>query len=187
MLIASKNDGAPFTLAVMGASFTFTPITRPMIMRARRMARPVLADSEGGDDLLDEFGSAVSHSLLMEGMIGWGDVALPVAEGEDAEGTIGVDGQPYRLLDCTPENKALLFADPVVFDALDAAYVAPFVTRTRELAKNAPAGSSDGISSRVTPAPDTAASPAAGESGAASARTGKKRSRTKRSSSPSTR
>lgn len=179
MLIASKSDGQPFTLQVMDASFTFTPITRPMIMRARRAARPVLADGAGGEDALDEFGSAVSQSLIMEGLIAWEAVSLPLADDEECEAPIEVDGVRYRALDCTPENKALLLADAVIFDALDAAYVAPFVTRER--AKNVPAGSSDGTSSRVTPAQTTARSRARGKSGAKPARTGDTRSKTKKS------
>lgn len=180
MLIASKHDGQPFTLAVMGANFTFTPITRPMIMRARRAARPVLAEAAGGEDALDEFGSAVSQSLITEGLIGWEGVALPLAEGEECEIPVEVEGVRYRQLDCTPENKALLLADAVIFDALDTAYVAPFVTRER--AKNAPAGSSDGTSSRVTPVQTTARSHARGKSAAKPARTGRTRSKTKKSS-----
>lgn len=184
MIIAQKPATGPVTHTIMGGDFFFAPITRPMIMRARRAASTASDASATESAFLDDVGNAVSHALIMEGLLGWahGAAALPVEDDDVAENDeiVEVDGARYRLLPFSDENKALLLADSIIFDAFDVAYVLPFVTRER--AKNAPAGSSDGISSRVTPAPITAASPAQGRRGAKRARTASTRSKTKKSS-----
>ncbi|OWK29210.1 hypothetical protein [Sphingomonas dokdonensis] len=187
MIIAQKPATGPFLLTIMGGAFTFAPITRPMLMRARRWASSGATSAGAASDdsaFLDDVGNAVSLALLTEGLIGWehGAAALPVGDDEDVGDAeiVEVDGLRYRILPFSPENKALLLSDAVIFDAFDTAYVLPFVMRER--AKNVPAGSSDGISSRVTPAKDTAAPRAAAKSGAKRARTGNTRSRTKKSS-----
>lgn len=184
MIIAQKPAEGPFTLNIMGGDFTFTPITRPMVMRARRAASEAATAADTSDDgaFLDDVGDSVSRALLMEGLIGWehGSAAVPAGDDEQGEDIAEADGVRYRILPYSPENKALLLSDAMIFDAFDTAYVLPFVTRER--AKNVQAGSSNGTSPKVTPAKTTAGRRAAGKSVAKPARTANSRSKTRKSS-----
>lgn len=175
---------------VMGADFLFAPIDRPMLIRARRAAREV-SRAEAGDeavsaiDMIEDMGDAMSRALILEGLKGWRHVAT-AALGEDGQPRTDKEGDPvFHVLAFTPENVALVLSDPVIFEAIDAAYVAPFVLRERERAEpgNAFAASPTGTGEAATPASDTATSPAkhSEDSAAESAPTSSKsRGRSKR-------
>ena len=112
----------------MGAEVLFAPIDRSMLMRARRAARNVSA-SEGEDDgtsaidMLEEMGDAMSRALITEGAQDWRGVCLMADEGDEGAG----EAMPFSAV-----NLAMALADPVTFEAFDAAYVVPFVTAERE-------------------------------------------------------
>ena len=135
MIIAQKPATGPVTLHVLGIPFTFAPITRLMVLRARRAASGTSVSPDDRASVLDEVGAAVSHALMMEGLIGWdqGSAALPVADGHDLEGAeiVEDEGVRYRILPYSEESNALPLADPIIFDAFDTADVTPFVTRER--------------------------------------------------------
>ncbi len=160
MLVAQKAQTEPVWTPVMGASVLFAPITRPMLRRARRAALEALGveGTDGGEtatvaEQMEELGDALSHALIMAGAQNWRDVCMMA--GDDDTG-------PGVALDCTPENKAMLLADALTFEAFDAAYVVPYVQRERERAapgkESSP--SQDGISTQATGEPTTAGSPA---------------------------
>ena len=160
MLIVPAKPAEPEWRPVMGAQVLFAPIDRPMLRRARRAAIATLGDVQPQTDdeatlaeQLADLGDALSHALLMAGILDWRDVC--VMTDDDDAGT----GEP---LDCSDEAKARLLADGLVFEAFDAAYVIPFVTRERERAapgKGSPL-SSDGIGTKVKAESDTVPSPA---------------------------
>ncbi len=167
MLIAPAKPAEPEWIAVMGAQVRFAPIDRPMLRRARRAAAAALETDESAvsdDAAVDEqfgaLGDALSLALLMAGILDWRDVC--VMANDDDTGT----GEP---LPCTDETKARLLADPLVFEAFDAAYVVPFATRERERAapgKGLPL-SPNGTSVKEKEATGTAPSPAKARAAAA--------------------
>ncbi|WP_271300637.1 hypothetical protein [Sphingomonas sp. CV7422] len=168
----------------MGAQVLFAPIDRAGLRRARRAALAVLgrdehegSESGSAEEQVAELGDALSHALLMQGIIDWKDVCL-MADGDDAG--------PGEVLECTDENKALVLSDPLTFEAFDAAYVIPFVVRER--AKNAFAASPSGTGAAATEASDIAPSPAtpAPKAGAKRAPTARKPRRTKMQKSSGT-
>ena len=160
MLVARRPQTEPVWTPVMGASVLFAPITRPMLRRARRVALEALgvAGNEDGEaasvaEQMEELGDALSHALILAGAQDWRDVCM--MSDDDDTGT-GV------ALDYTPKNLAMLLADPLTFEAFDAAYVIPFVQLERERAapgkESSP--SQDGISTQATGDPITVGSPA---------------------------
>lgn len=159
MLVARKQLTEPVWTPVMGATVLFAPITRPMLRRARRAALEVLG--VGGDangetasvsEQMEELGDALSHALIVAGVQEWRDVCVMSDDSDTGA------GDP---LDCTPGNLTMLLADPLIFEAFDAAYVIPFVQRERERAapgkESSP--SQDGISTQATGELITAGSP----------------------------
>ncbi len=173
MLVAPSKPAEPEWKAVMGAQVLFAPIDRLMLRRARRAAEAVLKvpDDAGGvvavvaDDAAVEeqfalLGDALSHALLMAGVLDWRDVFV-MADDDDTGA-----GEP---LACTDEAKRRLFADPLVFEEFDAAYVVPFATRERERAapgKDLPRSQS-GIGTKVKAESDTVPSPVTASAAAA--------------------
>lgn len=154
MLLVQKPATEPFWAPVMGAQVLFAPIDRTMLRRARRAARKALGlDEEGGADrfevgeLLDELGAALSEAMIVEGVRDWRDVFM-MADG-DAEDE-GVE------LPFSADNLAMVLADPATFEAFDAAYVLPYVTRERE--KNASAALPSGTGQAATAGSDIAMS-----------------------------
>jgi hypothetical protein len=160
MLIAPAKPAEPEWVSVMGAQVLFAPIDRPMLRRARRAAgealggmTPATDDQAAIDEQFAELGDALSYALLMAGILDWRDVC---AMADDDDTGAGVP------LVCTDEAKARILADPLVFEAFDAAYVIPFVTRERERAapgKGSPL-SPNGTSVKEREATGTAPSPA---------------------------
>lgn len=144
---------------VMGAEVLFAPIDRRMMRRARRAALAALGRPEGGgensddgrtaSEQIEELGDELSHAILMEAIRDWRGVVVERQEGGETA---------TAELPCTAENKALVLSDPVYFDAFDQAHFVPFVLKER--AKNAPAGSPPGISTKATPAKVIARKPA---------------------------
>lgn len=176
MLLVRKPQGPAWT-PVMGAEVLFAPIDRSMLMRARRAARNVSAaetedDGTSALDMLEEMGDAMSRALITEGAQDWRGVCLMADEGDDGA------GEPLPF---SADNLAMALADPVTFEAFDAAYVVPFVTaeREREEPGNAFAASPSGIGAAAMPDSDTASKPAPRKRGAAatSARTSSKNRR----------
>lgn len=192
MLVAPQPAKGPEWTPVSGARVLFAPITRPMMRRARRAALKALArpddagDAAPAEQQLEDLGDELSYALIVEGALDWADVVSLVVD-DAGEPVLGSDSKPLtELLPFTTENLARVLADPVFFDAFDAAYVMPFAARER--AKNGLAGSPNITSASATPATTTAASPAGGTKSAAKrARTASTRSKTKRSKPPSTR
>lgn len=160
MLVVASKPAEPEWKTVMGAEVLFAPIDRAMLRRARRAAataldsdEPAVADDAAVDDQFASLGDALSLALLMAGILDWRDVCV-MADDDDAGA-----GEP---LPCTDEAKARLLADPLVFEAFDAAYVVPFATRERERAapgKDSPL-SPNGTSVKEKEATGTAPSPA---------------------------
>lgn len=159
LIIPAQQEG-PSWLPVMGAQIQFAPIDRPMLRRARRAAIESLggAQPQAGDDAslaeqLAELGDALSLALLMAGILDWRDVVVMVDDDDTGAG---------EALACSDEAKSRLLADPIVFEAFDAAYVIPFVTRERERAapgKDSPL-SPPGTGTKEKQESDIAASPA---------------------------
>lgn len=181
MLVAPARPAEAEWVAVMGAQVLFAPIDRPMLRRARRAAgealgdlKPETDDQAAIEEQFAELGDALSLALIMAGIIDWRDVC---AMADDDDTGAGVP------LPCTDESKARILADPLVFEAFDAAYVIPFVTRERERAapgKGSPL-SPNGTSVKEKEATGTAPSPAKARAAAApNART----SRTRRTPKP---
>ncbi len=161
MLVAHKPQAEPVWTPVMGASVLFAPITRPMLRRARRAALEALGTegAEGGEtatvaEQMEELGDALSYALIIAGALDWRDVCVMSDDDDTGAGV---------ALECTPENKAMLLADALTFEAFDEAYVVPYVQRERERAapgkESSP--SQDGISTQATGEPIIAGSPAA--------------------------
>ncbi len=172
MLVAPNQAPAPAWSDVLGAGFLFDPITRTMLIRARRAGREVsqaqaeeaLAGGEASPplELIEELGDAVSRVLITLGLKDWRDVFVAALD-DAGEPIVDSAGAPvFDLLSFSPENVAILLADPVIFEALDAAYVVPFIVRERERAApgNAFAASPNGTGEVAMPASDTASSPA---------------------------
>ena len=172
MLIVPAKPAEPEWKSVMGAQVLFAPIDRAMLRRARRAAaatlvgeaRPV-GDDAAVEDQFAALGDALSLALLMAGILDWRDVCVMADDDDTGSG---------ELLPCNDEVKARLLADPLAFEAFDAAYVVPFATRERERAapgKGSPL-SPNGTSAKVKEATGTARSPAKARAAAAkSART----------------
>ncbi len=160
MLVAPAKPAEPEWKAVMGAHVLFAPINRPMLRRARRAAvaslgnvQPQTDDEATLAEQLADLGDALSHALLIAGILDWRDVCVMADDADTGA------GEP---LTCNDDAKARILADPLVFEAFDAAYVIPFVTRERERAapgKDSPRSQS-GIGTKVKAASDTAPSPA---------------------------
>lgn len=170
-MLVVQPPAAPGTASwttVMGARVRFLPIDRTMLRRARRAALEALGRDETASELpaheqLEELGDALSHALLIAGIAEWEGVFSVQADGTST------------ALDCTPEHKAHVLSDPLIFEAFDAAYVVPFATRERDRAEpgNGCAASPNGTGEAATPAKTIAASAAGRRSGGARrARTG---------------
>lgn len=187
MLVVRKPQGDSWT-PVLGARVLFAEIDRPMLMRARRAAREVSAAEDPDDgrsaiDMLEEMGDAMSRALIIEGARDWADVAVQLLG--DAGVPLLVDGQPvFEALAFNAENLAIVLADPVTFEAFDAAYVQPFVQREREREEpgNGSAASQNGTGVAAMPASDIASKPArpTPAGGATNARTSSRNPRPKR-------
>ncbi len=172
MLVAPSQAPAPAWSDVLGAGFLFDPITRTMLIRARRAGREVSqAQAEealaGGEampplELIEELGDAVSRVLITLGLKDWRDVFVAALDGAGEPIVDGAGDPVFDLLPFSPENVAILLADPVIFEALDAAYVVPFIVRERERAApgNVFAVSPSGTGEAAMPVSDTASSPA---------------------------
>lgn len=160
MLVAPSKPAEPEWKTVMGAQVLFAPIDRPMLRRARRVAvaslgedRPETDDEATLAEQLADLGDALSHALLMAGILDWRDVCVMVDDEDTGS------GEP---LPCDDDAKARVLADPLVFEAFDAAYVVPFASRERERAapgKGSPP-SPGGTGAEVKAVSDTAPSPA---------------------------
>lgn len=172
MLVVHKPQAEPVWTPVMGASVLFAPITRPMLRRARRAALEALGveGAQGGEtatvaEQMEELGDALSFALIVAGALDWRDVCTMA---DDDDTGVGV------ALECNDENKAMLLADALTFEAFDAAYVVPYVQRERERAapgKGSPL-SQNGTGTKAKAAAGTAASPARARAASAkSART----------------
>jgi hypothetical protein len=136
-----------------------------MLMRARRAARAVSAaepddDGTSAIDMLEEMGDAMSRALIVEGARDWRGVCLMVDESDDGAG---------EAMAFSTENLAMALADPVTFEAFDAAYVVPFVQQERERDEpgNAFAVSPNGTGAAAMPDSDTASKPAPRKRGGA--------------------
>jgi|GEM_PF-6054936 len=157
MLVVHKAQ-APAWTPVMGALVLFAPVDRSMLLRARRAARSA-SEGEANDDqastidVVEEMGDAMSRALILEGARDWSGVCMMADEGDDGAG----ENLPFSR-----ENLELALADPVTFEAFDAAYVVPFVMRERERAEpgNDSAASPGGTGGAAMPGSDTASSPA---------------------------
>lgn len=188
MLVAPPRPSAPEGdwLPILGSQWRFAPIDRPMLMRARRAARAASQDaSEEGEHVgspidpiaaIEEMGDAMSRALIMDGAREWRDVAAAPVDGDD---------EPvFEPLEFTAENLAFILSDPVIFEAVDEAYVVPFVLRERARAEpgNVFTASPSGTGEAGTPESGTAISPArrSRAGGAGSARTSSKSRGTKR-------
>lgn len=160
MLVAQKPQTEPVWTPVMGASVLFAPITRPMLRRARRAALEALG-VEGAEDgearsvaeQMEELGDALSYALIMAGTLDWRDVYVMADDDDTGAGV---------ALECTDENKAMLLADALTFDAFDAAYVVKYsmVERERAAPGKGSSPSQDGISTQATGGTTTVGSPA---------------------------
>lgn len=169
MLIARRPQTEPVWTPVMGASVLFAPITRPMLRRARRAALEALGveGAEGGEtrsveEQMEELGDALSYALIVAGAQDWNEVGLQSID-EAGNPVTGPDGQPvFEAMPFSATNLAALIADPLTFEAFDAAYVIPFVQLERQRAapgKGSPL-SRNGTGTKVKAAVGTARSPA---------------------------
>ncbi len=164
MLIVSTKPAEPEWTSVSGAQVLFAPIDRNMLLRAKRAVREVAsaepADSQRNSlDLIEDMGDALSRVLILEGARDWRDVIIE-REGDDGV----VISEPLAF---SRETLEQALADPITFDAFDAAYVQPFLARERQ--REAPGKGSprspDGTGTKVreeqtiatSPAPATAA------------------------------
>ncbi|MGW8204403.1 hypothetical protein ACWGM0_17890 [Sphingomonas bisphenolicum] len=118
----------------------FAPIGRVALRAAKRAAGSCYVGLDLSPDdnkplppeVIEQAGDALSDSLLRSGIIGW-------------EGVGDAHGEPVPL---TPDNLDLFLADPTRWEALDSAYVRPFMLR--ELEKNVSSLSRNGISAGAT-------------------------------------
>ncbi|MFZ3484277.1 hypothetical protein [Sphingomonas sp. 3-13AW] len=175
MLVIQKKAEGPAWVPVMGCQVLFAPIDRKMMRGARRAAIKAIRgeEAEEGEDAadapaaeqLEELGDALSVALILAGARDWKDVCL--MGGPEDEG-------PGQQLPFSRENLEHALSDPLIFEALDQAYVMPFVLRERT--KNVSAASQNGTGEAAMPVSDIASSPAkrAKRGGASSARTGSK-------------
>lgn len=164
MLVVSTKAPQPEWLPVLSASVLFAPIDRNMVLRAKRAVREVAAaepqDSQRSSiDLIEDMGDALSRVLILEGARDWRDV---VAEREGDDGQLVSESLAFSR-----ETLEQALADPITFDAFDAAYVQPFLARERQ--REAPGKDSprspDGTGTKApeeqtiatSPAPATAA------------------------------
>lgn len=172
MLVVQAKPTGPVWTPVMGAEVLFAPIDRPMVLRARRKVRAV--SQEAGEDIdtldvLDLMGDAMSRALITEGTKDWRGV---LQQRLDDAGEPLLDGEGAPIFDALPfsaEMLAAALADPVTFDAFDAAYVVPYVMRERERAApgNGSPASPNGIGEAGMPASNIATSRASRRKGAA--------------------
>ena len=149
--IASTDagDGRPFLIP--GVRVKFDPIGRKAVRAARAACQAALA--KDGD--FQEASDALSAEMLRFGIVEWEGV------GDLAGDVVGV----------TPEAVGLFIADPDLCEAAEIVYVRPWVLRDME--KNVSAGSPNGTSGVVTPAPGTATKSASGAPTAGARRTRK--------------
>lgn len=133
----------PVTHDVLGAQFTFAPVDVAM-WRAARLAG---AKARGGedvdtdsDDVASDIRVAVGCELVRRGLTGWSDV---------------VDGGTGEPLVFSADARDDLLADPLVLEALDGAYVVPFLLRLAE--KNGSSPSPSGTGAGATPGKPIAA------------------------------
>lgn len=133
-----------WTEVLPGVRILFTPITRVAIKAARRKVAELLRESEvaNGGAEIDEIGDVLSAELMQRGILDWEGVG-------DAEGVV---------TPVTPANVALLLADPIAFEAIERAYITPWVMQSAE--KNGLSASPNGIGEAATGAADTASSAA---------------------------
>lgn len=168
MLTIVKRE--PQWLEVLGARWLFDPISWPMVRRARKAARVARGDDAVDDadaeEVVASMSDAVSLALLGEGLRDW-------------DGVGDVDGEP---LACTREARAVALADPTIFEALDLAYVQPFVVRLIE--GNGSAPSQPGTGGAPTPDKPIAGTAPATASRATRARTRSTRRKPTKASSP---
>lgn len=116
---------------------------RPIGRAAARDARDAALASAGiAETDAALYNDRVAMALIRACLIDW-------------QGVGDADGVPVAV---SPETVAAFLDHPGVLERLTEAFVAPWLAR--ELEKNGFAGSPNGISTRVTPAPTTAASPA---------------------------
>ena len=182
MLIVSTKPAEPEWTPVMGASVLFAPIDRTMVLRAKRAVRDVAAaepqdSTRSSADLIEEMGDALSRVLILEGARDWRDV---VSETEGDNGA--VTSEPLAF---SRETLERAIADPITFDAFDAAYVQPFLARERQ--REAPGKDSprspDGTGTKeqevqtiaTSPAPATAADATSAPIGSTKRKAPKKR------------
>ncbi|VXC63509.1 hypothetical protein [Sphingomonas sp. AX6] len=153
--VVSKPQAGPTWLPVVGGEVLFAPIDRTLVRRARRKAleqlgRDVHGPSAEGetDDFviqMEDLGDALSCAMILEGAQDWKGAM------EEVDGT-------FVPLTFSREALADMLADPVYFDALDAAYVMPYVRRERE--KNVSAASPNGSGAAAIGAKGTASTAA---------------------------
>lgn len=133
-----RPSSAPAWILAAGGRFLMAPITKPMLRAARLAAATVDVEDADRPFALEEAGDALSRALIVAGMQDWGDMV------DDAT------GEPIAF---SAEELELSLADPVFFDALDAAYVLPYYARVAE--KNGSSPSQTGTGGATTPANPT--------------------------------
>lgn len=135
-------------------------LMRPIGLKAWRAAQAAVGRGivgAGGvltDELTEDLGDEMSMALIKAGLIEWegiGDLdGTPITPTADRL----VRDEAGAVIETIPGTVSMFLADPRDFDAIDAQYVIPFMNRERE--KNGSSLSSDGISTRAMPVPDTA-------------------------------
>ena len=204
MLVVTPTAVAPAWTKVLSAEVLFAPLDRTIARRARRAALAAIGEPAEGEDVrplaeqLEELGDALSFELILAGVRDWrfvvqrrlDEYGTPAFEGigdpklddhgkpvlDDAgEVVLDLVGRPaYDPLPFSAEVLAAALADGPTFDAFNAAYVLPYVTREREIAapgKGSPRAP-DGTSERTAAATATSPAPLASADGATSAPTG---------------
>lgn len=152
MFVVHKPQAGPEWRPVIGGEILFAPIDRALVRRARRAAMKALGRDEHGpepvgsaDDvtiMLEDLGDALSHAMILEGACDWRGAVQAIGDGQ------------FEPIPFSRDALADLLADPVYFDALDAAYVLPYAMRERE--KNGFAASPNGTGEAATPESGTA-------------------------------
>jgi len=178
MFVVHKPQAGPEWRPVIGGEILFAPIDRALVRRARRAAMKALGRDEHGpepvgsaDDvtiMLEDLGDALSHAMILEGARDWRGAVQATDDGQ------------FEPIPFSRDALADLLADPVYFDALDAAYVLPYAMRERE--KNGFAASPNGTGEAATLESDTAITAATQKppAGVKPARTASTRSRAKK-------
>ena len=123
----------PFWLDIMpGVRVLFAPITRSAVRDARLAAGEALVEAGDAPKAAALAGDAFSEALLRAGLRGWEGI------GDD-------EGVPLGF---SSEAVSLVLSEPILFEAVDRAYVGPFVSRDQE--KNVSAPSPNGSSAGAT-------------------------------------